>query len=238
MSSKTYEIDGVGPVVVTKRASSRSLRLSIKPTGQITISIPRWASFASGHAFAVQKADWIRAQKPSIELLVPGQAVGKFHHIISLPTDVSAPKATVTKTTITVRYPKGLDFSDAAVQTAAAAAAQRALKKQAEQLLPGRLAELAQKHNCSYQDLRIKRLTSRWGSCDQKQRIVLNSYLMQLPWDLIDYVILHELAHTKVMNHGPEFWAVLTAMLPDAAQKRKVMRRQKPVLQSGAVPVQ
>ena len=61
---------------------------------------------------------------------------------------------------------------------------------------------------------------------------------MQLPWDLIDYVILHELAHTRVMNHGPEFWAVLTAMLPDAAQKRKVMRRQKPVLQSGAVPVQ
>ena len=133
--------------------------------------------------------------------------------------------------------PKGLDFSNAAVQTAAAAAAQRALKKQAEQLLPGRLAELAQKHNCSYQEPAHQRLTSRWGGCDQKQRIVLNSYLMQLPWDLIDYVILHELAHQSYESR-PRVLGGTHSHAAGCSQKRKVMRRQKPVLQSGAVPVQ
>lgn len=238
MPAKTFELEGVGQVVITKRASSRSLRLSIKPTGQVTVSIPRWASYQAGLAFVRQRADWIISQKPVANLLVEGQAIGKFHHLHGVPDDVAAPRATVGKTTITVRYPVQLQFTDPAVQGAAGKAAHRALKKQAEQLLPGRLAELAAAHECTFTEVKIKRLTSRWGSCDQKQRIVLNSYLMQLPWDLIDYVMLHELAHTKVLHHGPEFWAQMRQMLPNVQAKRRQIKLQRPVLQSPGGNVQ
>jgi hypothetical protein len=77
---------------------------------------------------------------------------------------------------------------------------------EAKEVLPQRLRMLADQHGFLVRDIRIKLLRSRWGSCNSKSEITLNSHLMLLPWHLIDYVLLHELTHTKVMKHGKEFW--------------------------------
>jgi predicted metal-dependent hydrolase len=119
---------------------------------------------------------------------------------------------------------------DEVVQKAASTAGVRALRVQAEQLLPQRLAELARQHDFTYQSVSVRSLKSRWGSCDQKKRIVLNLYLMQLPWQLIDYVLLHELTHTVVLQHGPNFWAAMERIEPRARQLRKMMHTYHPVL--------
>lgn len=81
------------------------------------------------------------------------------------------------------------------------------LRKEAKRLLPDRTKQLAGKFGFYYAGVKIQSSKSRWGSCSRARSINLSMYLMLLPAHLIDYVILHELCHTKEMNHGDKFWA-------------------------------
>jgi predicted metal-dependent hydrolase len=118
-----------------------------------------------------------------------------------------------------------LPFDHPSVQMAARKAAERALKTEAEKLLPYRLEDLARIHGYRYKSLRIKKLTSRWGSCSSVGEITLSIYLIQLPWELIDYVILHELAHTKHLNHSRAFWDHLKQTAASALTARKQIKQ-------------
>lgn len=231
MANKVFSLADFGDITITKRTSSRNIRLSIKADGKVTVSIPAWASYRSGLAFAESKLEWIRRQLPERTLLKNGQPIGKYHHLQLTPTrGLHQVKTLVTNTSLIVRYPLDLDENDPAVQTAAEAACVRALRKQAEQLLPDRLTRLAEQHGFTFASVRIKRLKGRWGSCDQHQNIVLNLFLMQLPWECIDYVLLHELTHTRIMQHGPTFWRAMEQVVPNLAAVRKLMRQHRPVL--------
>ena len=81
------------------------------------------------------------------------------------------------------------------------------LRKEAKRLLPDRTKQLAGKFGFYLADVKIQSSKSRWGSCSRARSINLSMFLMLLPAHLIDYVILHELCHTKEMNHSPKFWA-------------------------------
>lgn len=232
MASKEFDLTGFGPITITKRSGNRSIRLSIKPNGRAAVTIPAWATYRSGLAFAESKLDWLIKQVPEQQLLIDGQPVGKYHHLQLKPTrGLLRIRSMVTKTAVIVRFPITASADDPAVQQAAADACIRALRKQAEQLLPQRLAQLAEQHGFTYTNVRVKRLTGRWGSCDQHRRIVLNLFLMQLPWECIDYVLLHELTHTVIMQHGPTFWAAMGRVVPNLPAIRRQMRTHRPVLQ-------
>lgn len=231
MPSKQFPLAGFGDITITKRAGNRNLRLSLKPDGAVTVTIPSWATYHSGLAFAQSKLDWILEQTPTKTVLQDGQAVGKYHHLQLSPTrGLQAPKTLVSKTAVIVRYPFKWTDDDPRVQAAAETACIRALRAQATQLLPQRLEQLATQHGFHFNEVRIKRLKGRWGSCDQHQHIVLNLFLMQLPWECIDYVLLHELTHTKILRHGPPFWSAMHELLPNVGAIRKQMRQQRPVL--------
>lgn len=239
MASKQFPLDGFGEITIIKRRTNRNIRLSIKPTGDVVVTIPSWTSYASGQRFAESKLDWILQQVPERTVLNDGQAIGKAHHLQLSPTrGLQKPRSLVSKSSVIVRYPVGMQPDDQAVQTSAELACMRALRIQAEQLLPQRLAQLAEQHDFSYKSVSVKRLKGRWGSCDQHQNIIFNIYLMQLPWECIDYVILHELTHTRIMQHGPVFWDAMQQIIPNLAVIRKQMRSHRPVLYSGSLPVQ
>ena len=93
---------------------------------------------------------------------------------------------------------KGLDINEAASKIAA------------------RLQELAREHNFSYNRLTIRNQKTRWGSCSAKNNISLNVKLALLPDELRDLVLVHELIHTKIKNHGPKFWQKLEEIYPQA----------------------
>jgi predicted metal-dependent hydrolase len=80
------------------------------------------------------------------------------------------------------------------------------LRKEAKRILPARVHELADIHGFTVSDIKIQSSKSRWGSCSSSKSINLSLYLLLLPAYLIDYVILHELCHTKEMNHSVKFW--------------------------------
>lgn len=97
------------------------------------------------------------------------------------------------------------------------------LKRKALAWLPRRLEELAGKHGFVYTRVKISRSRGRWGSCSSKASINLSLFLMLLPEHLIDYVLLHELCHTREMNHGPRFWKLMDEV---TAGKSGLLRRE------------
>lgn len=229
-------LSGNLPVTIYKRRSSRSLRLSISPDRrQARISIPYWAPYSAGLEFARNRQSWILSNLQPSGALVHGQAIGKAHHLEFIPS-ANATKASgrVHSSKVTVSHPQTVGVDHREVQSAAEKACIRALRLQAEQLLPQRLSVLALKHGFEFKDVSVKQLKSRWGSCDQHKSIVLNLFLMQLPWELIDYVLLHELVHTKVLKHGPDFWQAMEEKLPEVKELKKKMRQYHPVLSAGA----
>lgn len=74
--------------------------------------------------------------------------------------------------------------------------------------------------------VRLSNARSRWGSCHVSGRISLNWRLIHMPQHLIDYVVVHELAHLREMNHSPRFWAVVSSVIPDYAARRREIRRE------------
>lgn len=99
-----------------------------------------------------------------------------------------------------------------------------ALRRQAEMRLPKRLAQLA--GELRYNRVCIKDIHTRWGSCSSLGNINLSLWLMLAPSHLIDYVLCHELAHLREMNHGPRFWKLLDEMTHGRARElEREMRR-------------
>jgi predicted metal-dependent hydrolase len=89
---------------------------------------------------------------------------------------------------------------------------------EARQILTKRIKELSELHALPFERLYIKEHRSLWGSCSQKLNISLNIKLARLPEELSDYVIVHELAHTRWRGHGPRFWSLVEKMIPNARE--------------------
>ena len=232
MATKVIELADIGHVTLVKRAGSRNLRLSVTQSG-VRVSMPKWTPFAAGHAFALKNIDWIRAElnQHVATLLVSEQRIGKMHTLrFEHTTPGQTASSRVTGTEIIVRLSPDETTADPVVQKRAHAACLRALKREAERLLLPRLHSLATTHGHSYSKVNVKQLKRRWGSCDSHQAITLNFFLMELPWEQIDYVLLHELAHTIHMNHGPSFWRLLVRMQPRARDIAREVRKRQPAI--------
>lgn len=96
-----------------------------------------------------------------------------------------------------------------------AAVAQAALRRMADNYLKRRTAELAAQTGLTPDRVVVKSHRSKWGSCSTLKNINLNWHLILLDKQVIDYVIIHELAHLREMNHGPNFWALVARHMPD-----------------------
>ena len=109
--------------------------------------------------------------------------------------------------TLNIEFPSGTDCTTTENQQFFWNGISYFMRKEAKRLLPGRTKQLAGKYGFTFSDVKIQSSKTRWGSCSRAKSINLSLYLMLLPAHLVDYVILHELCHTKEMNHGDRFWA-------------------------------
>lgn len=132
--------------------------------------------------------------------------------------------------TVVIACPAHADFTTDRVQTLVKNAVMRAMRKKAEEYLPPLVQYWSSLFDLPYNKVTISKARSRWGSCSSKRDISLSFYLMLLPAHLMDYVILHELAHTREMNHGPKFWELLNQLTDGKALAlRKELRMHRPV---------
>lgn len=98
-------------------------------------------------------------------------------------------------------------------------------RQQAESLLLERTQQLSQQTGLIPEKVQIKSYKSRWGSCNVKGDIQLNWQLIQAPWHIIDYVIIHELCHLQQHNHSPAFWELVGSVDPDYASHRTWLKQ-------------
>lgn len=232
MSVKVVEIPEIGSVHFYKRAGSRAIRLSITGAGKIRVTLPKWVPYHAAEAFVRSRTTWIKAQssQSAQTILEHGQQIGKAHRLVLVGADTTRVSSRVLPTEIRVTHPRAMPLHHTELQKTAHKAGIRALRQEAEQLLPKRLKQLADFYDFSYNSVAVKSLKSRWGSCSSQQDIILNIYLMQLPWHLVDYVLMHELTHTKVMQHGAPFWQEMERHLPNAKALRNEINAHQPIL--------
>jgi len=94
----------------------------------------------------------------------------------------------------------------------------------ARKKLTQRLNKLARLYGFTYNRVFIRNQKTRWGSCSTRNNISLNMKLLRLPEELIDYVILHELVHTREKNHGKTFWAELNKLVGDSGELKSRLK--------------
>jgi len=100
-------------------------------------------------------------------------------------------------------------------------------RAEARRKLVGRLNELCERYGFTYNKVFMRNQRTRWGSCSAKNNINLNMKLVRLPDEMIDYVLLHELVHTRIKNHTNEFWAELNRLVGDAKAKNRRLKEYK-----------
>lgn len=92
--------------------------------------------------------------------------------------------------------------------------------------IPGRVAYFAARMGVTYGRITIREQKTRWGSCSSKGNLNFNWKLMLMPGEVLDYVVVHELAHRREMNHSPAFWSVVEKELPDYQKRRRILKEQ------------
>ena len=127
-----------------------------------------------------------------------------------------------------ISFPQNSDISTPENQNGIRQAVISVLRKEAKRVLSEKTAYFAKKFGLSYNEIKIMSSKTRWGSCSGKKNINYSLFLLLLPEKFIDYVVLHELAHTVEMNHSERFWALLDGFTDKRARELvKELRRYR-----------
>ena len=229
MSVKRYiEDKDFGRIALTVRRGARNITMRVKPEGLLVTVPPRTRVERVVEVIGQFREDLLEKYRK-----VAVRPVGFGFRIDAECFKLSLEPGRLKCFTVRrldsgemkIFCPQDTDFSRKEVQKLVRAAILRALKKAASEVLPPLLEEWAGRYGLAYRKVRITGARSRWGSCTAAKTISLSCYLMLVPSHLMDYVILHELAHTEEMNHGPRFWALLDSMTAGHAHRlRKELR--------------
>ncbi|NVO11815.1 MAG: M48 family metallopeptidase [Bacteroidales bacterium] len=223
-SKKIINYPKIGDITYKRNSRARRLSISINNSKGVRVTIPGTLSFRSAESFVLSKSEWIIEKvqyfNNRVDLIIQsGVYKTRTHTLIYFPVSSTKIVVKIDSQYINVFYPEQFDISNQQVQLAAKKGIENAYRIEAKEILPQRVEFNAQKYGFRFNRISIKRTTSRWGSCSSKNNINLSIFLMKLPDELIDYIIIHELCHTIHKNHGSKFWAALDQITGGNAKK-------------------
>lgn len=232
MSTKYVNIEHVGQISLTINERSRRIRLSVKSDGEIVVSMPPAVLYRDAIRFVESKTDWIIKQQSKVQagltIFAPESCFKtKFHQLSITIGNTDRVYNRVGNGVIQIFIPEKVNHELPKVQDFIKKTLIDVMRWEAKIYLPKRLKELADKHGFRFQDVSIKNTKTRWGSCSSANNINLNLHLMRVPEHLIDYVLIHELAHTVVKNHGEKFWLLLEHCYPNSRKADKDMNNYR-----------
>ena len=230
----------------TVRESSRSrcIRLRVTPQRGLEVVVPRGCSRSRIPPIIERKQQWIRSALERVEahrLRFPPAPVWQVPEHIAFPAIQRAwqieihPEETRRVTVrehgeglLQMRGNVGPAIAGPAIagQTDACRAALHRwwLRQGRKHLLP-LLQEISRETGWSFERATVRRQRTRWGSCSRRKSVSLNAKLLFLAPALVRYVMIHELCHTREMNHAPRFWRLVRTECPDCRTLNKTLRQ-------------
>ncbi len=240
-ANRQVKLSGTPVGYVLKRGKRRTIGFSVGPDG-LAVSAPKYTTLGEIEAALQERAPWIlsklglvreRVQQRESQRIV--WADGATLPFLGVPTllklDAShawgksgdgqaqlAPASDNTPQTLSIGLP----------QTASTEqirdAVQAWLMRQAKRIFAERLAHFEPQLGVRHTSLRLSSAGTRWGSASGDGSIRLNWRLVHFAMRTIDYVVVHELSHLRVMDHSPQFWGVVGSIMPDYAGRRKELK--------------
>jgi predicted metal-dependent hydrolase len=220
-----------GKITVRRSARASQIRVRVAPDGTLRASLPLYAPL-----FLVKRL--LKSSRPELRSLLEqtqtnvdyadGMQIGKSHSLKVQSTSVGSFKLSRRGQHIIITLPFDKDLGDTDVARAVRDGVISALRLEAKSYLPKRLSYLSTQLDLTYSKVRFSHASGRWGSCSSSGTISLNIALMKLPFELIDYVIIHELSHTRHMNHSPEFWELVSTADPNYRLHRRALKLENP----------
>jgi predicted metal-dependent hydrolase len=217
-----------------RRARRRTIGFQIDDSG-LTVSAPRWIALRDIEAAIREKERWIRSrleqwQQWRAKRRLPVVHFAEGGKLPFLGREITLRLRADLRTSVLAQGPDGQELRLALPPDAAEAqvrdCVQSWLKEQARGVLDARLQELSTRNGITFTSWALSSARSQWGSCAADGRIRLNWRLIHFAQPVIDYVVAHELAHLKELNHGPEFWRQVARLLPGFEAAREHIRNE------------
>ncbi|HWX12919.1 MAG TPA: SprT family zinc-dependent metalloprotease [Trinickia sp.] len=219
-----------------KRSARRTIGFTIDGSG-LTITAPRWVTLSDIEGAIAGKERWIFAKLGEWQTRAEQRALPRIEWCDGAQIPYLGKPVR-----IALASPQGalaFDANEASLALALPAHAdaqqikdrvQGWLQSEAKRLFGERLDVYAQRLGVDFSAYALSSAATRWGSCSSDGRIRLNWRLIHFPLSIIDYVVAHELAHLREMNHSPRFWQTVESIFPEFREARHTLKHHPPEL--------
>lgn len=222
-------VDGA-PVRVRRTGRKKTISIGVQD-GEVVVLAPRHVPNSEIRDLIDRKSDWIRKTleihsnraRSGARRFVDGEVfpyLGREYPLRVLRG--LEPNARLRGGAIEVHVPPGL--TPGRMSRSVRAAFLRWYRVRAEAIITERTAYFAEAMKVRPQRITLKDYKSMWGKCTAAGAITYNWKLVMAPRPIVDYIVVHELAHLRHLNHSPRFWALVEATLPDHRESRDWLR--------------
>lgn len=219
---KVYIVENAGNTIkceLQKRRNSKNIKIRVDESGLVKVSLPNYTPYIFAKNFVNKNLTWIEKK-----LSLSESKKNKYYYLGKNIRFIKKDSA----------YYKSFNYilnnSELTIETNCSLSTDEEiftewLMQMANEYIPRKTAEIAKKYGFMYNSLKIKNLTSRWGSCSSKKNLSFNLKLMQFDYNTIDYVIVHELCHLREMNHSKKFWDLVREIIPNYKEYRSNLNK-------------
>ncbi len=208
--------------IVERVHGLRRLSLRVKKDGSVIVRSPRLVPEFVIARFVESSHEWIKQQQEKLALspiLLSARQVLYFG--VTYTVKVSSKKDGTIRFVNDTCIVAPFSLTGVSVKNSL----MTHIKHAARDYIVMRLPVLARRMDCTYTALRFGQQKTRWGSCSSRKSLQFNWRLAHAPKEVIDYVIIHELAHTKEMNHGKKFWELVEKYDPDFRLHKRYLQK-------------
>ncbi len=198
------------PLVIRRHQRAKRICLRYNPTDHaISLTLPRHTRVGDGLMFLMQKSEWLVTtlrDMPMKKQIKPGVVIPLLGKRIRIKHDADLKRKWIIRDDVLYVSGDRADFAENVTE---------ALRKIASQTLSGLALRYADKIGRRINRISVRDTRSRWGSCSSTARLSFSYRLIFAPKEVMEYVVAHEVAHLRHMNHSTAFWNCVESICPD-----------------------
>jgi predicted metal-dependent hydrolase len=212
----------IKPDVLIK-SKRKSLSLMVNNKGEFVVHAPKQMKLDEIFAFIAKKQQWVKEKKQQVaNVLQTNKKLFSYEQMLFLGKVYDVVRVKGLKESV---LENGFFcIPEKVKEEKVSHKIKQFLMQMAEEVVLDRLDYFAELMDLDFNSVKIVSSKAKWGSCDAKLNLAFNFKLIMLPPNLIDYIVIHELAHILQFNHSPQFWAVVASILPTYKKHRQLLK--------------